>query len=80
MSKQANMKMIGVFVVGAIALLTAAIVIFASGQFFREHKYFALYFQESIRGLNTGAPVYFKGVKVEEIGRASCRERVCSTV
>ncbi|MBP8981058.1 MAG: MCE family protein [Syntrophobacterales bacterium] len=64
MSKQANMKLIGVFVVGAIALLTAAIVIFASGQFFREHKYFALYFQESIRGLNTGAPVYFKGVKV----------------
>ncbi|HOF04271.1 MAG TPA: MlaD family protein [Syntrophales bacterium] len=64
MSKQANMKLIGVFVVGAIILLTAAIVIFASGQFFKEHKYCALYFQESIRGLNTGAPVYFKGVKV----------------
>ncbi len=64
MSKQANMKLIGVFVVGAAILLTAAIVIFASGKFFQDKKLCALYFQESIRGLNTGAPVYFKGVKV----------------
>ncbi len=64
MSKQANMKLIGVFVVGAMILLTAAIVIFASGKFFQDRKFCALYFQESIRGLNTGAPVYFKGVKV----------------
>jgi len=64
MSKQANMKLIGVFVVGAVILMTAAIVIFASGKFFQERKRCALYFQESIRGLNTGSPVYFKGVKV----------------
>lgn len=64
MSKQASMKMIGVFVVGAVALLTAAIVIFSSGQFFKKQNLYALYFDESVRGLNAGAPVYFKGVKV----------------
>ncbi|MCK9196610.1 MAG: MlaD family protein [Syntrophales bacterium] len=65
MSKQASMKMIGVFVVGAVVLLTAAVVIFSSGQFFKKQQnFYALYFDESVRGLNTGAPVYFKGVKV----------------
>ncbi len=64
MSKQASMKMIGLFVVGAVVLFTAAVVIFSSGKFFQERKFFALYFDESIRGLNTGSPVYFKGVKV----------------
>ncbi|MDI9569164.1 MAG: MlaD family protein [Pseudomonadota bacterium] len=64
MSKQPNMKRIGIFVVGAVILLTAAIVIFSSGKFFQERKFFALYFDESIRGLNTGSQVYFKGVKV----------------
>ncbi|HAJ27055.1 MAG TPA: hypothetical protein DCG53_07400 [Syntrophus sp. (in: bacteria)] len=64
MSKQASMKMIGVFVVGAVVLLTAAVVIFSSGQFFKKQNFYALYFDESVRGLNAGAPVYFKGVKV----------------
>jgi paraquat-inducible protein B len=64
MSKQASMKMIGVFVVGAVALLTASIVIFSSGQFFQRQNFYVLYFDESVRGLNAGAPVYFKGVKV----------------
>jgi paraquat-inducible protein B len=64
MSKQASMKMIGVFVVGAVILLTAAIVIFSSGQFFQQQNLYVLYFDESVRGLNAGAPVYFKGVKV----------------
>jgi len=64
MSKQASMKMIGVFVVGAVVLLTAAIVILSSGQFFEKEDFYVLYFDESIRGLNVGAPVYFKGVKV----------------
>jgi paraquat-inducible protein B len=64
MSKQASMKMIGVFVVGALLLLTAAVVIFSSGLFFQQQNFYVLYFDESVRGLNAGAPVYFKGVKV----------------
>ena len=67
MSKQASMKIIGVFVVGAVALLTAAIVIFSSGRFFEKQNLYALYFEESVRGLNAGAPVYFKGVKVGNV-------------
>lgn len=64
MSKQASMKMIGIFVVGAVVLLAAAIVIFSSGRFFQKQNFYVLYFEESVRGLNAGAPVYFKGVKV----------------
>ncbi len=64
MSKQASMKMIGVFVVGALVLLTVAVVIFSSWLFFQQQNFYVLYFDESVRGLNAGAPVYFKGVKV----------------
>ncbi|MEI7636384.1 MAG: MlaD family protein [Syntrophus sp. (in: bacteria)] len=67
MSKRASMKMIGVFVVGAVALLTVAIVIFSAGQFFAKQNFYVLYFEESVRGLNAGAPVYFKGVKVGNV-------------
>ncbi len=42
MAKQANKTMIGLFVVGAIVLLVAAIVLLGSGRYFKEtHRYVA---------------------------------------
>jgi paraquat-inducible protein B len=67
MSKQANKTIIGAFVMVAVALLIIAITIFGSGRFFSARGAYVLYFGGSIKGLNVGAPVSFRGVKVGEV-------------
>ncbi|MDR3556945.1 MAG: MlaD family protein [Syntrophobacteraceae bacterium] len=64
MSKQANTKLIGGFVVGAVALIVAGLLVFGSGKLFSKHKTFVLFFSDSVSGLNVGAPVDFRGVKI----------------
>ena len=64
MSKQANKTVIGAFVIGAVALIVVAIVIFGSGKFFRERRTHVSFFDGSVRGLRIGAPVAFRGVTI----------------
>ncbi len=64
MSKQANKTMIGGFVVGAVALVVAVVLIFGSGRFLTERLTYVLHFEGSVKGLNIGSPVLFRGVKV----------------
>jgi phospholipid/cholesterol/gamma-HCH transport system substrate-binding protein len=64
MSKPVNKTMIGLFVVGAIALVVVAIGVLGSGEFFKkQYKYFMV-FEGSVKGLNVGSPVVFRGVKI----------------
>ena len=67
MSKQANKTAIGAFVVVALALGVAAIVVFGSGKFFVKKEVYVAYFQGSVKGLNVGAPVVFRGVKIGQV-------------
>ncbi len=67
MSKQANKTVIGIFVVGAIALVVVAIVVLGSGRFFKQTFRAACYFEGSVGGLNIGAPVVFRGVKIGSV-------------
>jgi paraquat-inducible protein B len=69
MSKQANKKAIGAFVVAALALAVVAIVVFGSGKFFVKRDQYVAFFQGSVKGLRVGAPVVFRGVKVGEVTR-----------
>jgi paraquat-inducible protein B len=64
MSKPANKTLIGAFVIGAIALLVIAVLIFGSGKFLKKTFHTVVFFEGSIKGLNEGAPVIFKGVKI----------------
>ncbi len=64
MSKQANTKLIGGFVVGAIALIVAGLLLFGSGSLFKKQMQFVLFFPDSVSGLSVGAPVDFRGVKI----------------
>lgn len=64
MKKQINPTRIGVFVVGAIALAVAAVIVFGSGRFFAQKNKFVAFFEGSVFGLNQGAPVICKGVRV----------------
>jgi paraquat-inducible protein B len=67
MSKQANKTLIGVFVVVAVAMLVAAVLIFGSGKFFQEKHQYVAYFSGSVKGLRVGAPVMFRGVRIGEV-------------
>lgn len=67
MSKHANPTLIGGFVVGAIALLIAAILILSSGYFLTPKNRFIVYFEASVNGLNIGAPVKLKGVQIGRV-------------
>lgn len=64
MSKPANKTLIGAFVIGAIALLVIAVLIFGSGKILKKTFHAVMFFEGSIKGLNEGAPVIFKGVKI----------------
>jgi paraquat-inducible protein B len=64
MSVKANPKLIGGFVVGAIAILVAAVVVFGGGRFFQDERRAVAYFEGSVAGLQVGAPVTFRGVPI----------------
>ena len=64
MSKGANKKVIGLFVLGATALAVVAVVIFGSGKMFATTVPVVFYFDGSVKGLEVGAPVMIRGVKV----------------
>ena len=67
MAKQANRMMIGGFVVIAVIIMAASLVVFGSGKFFKKTNNYVLYFDGSIKGLNVGAPVLFQGVQIGSV-------------
>lgn len=67
MARQGNRMMIGGFVVLAVIILMASLVVFGSGKFFKKTETFVLFFDGSVKGLNAGAPVLFQGVQIGSV-------------
>lgn len=67
MNRKVSPTLIGGFVVGALALVVIATLMFGSGRFFRTTKQFVLYFDASVNGLRVGAPVKFRGVEIGSV-------------
>jgi phospholipid/cholesterol/gamma-HCH transport system substrate-binding protein len=67
MLKLTNTKVVGTFVLGALALVVIAIVLFGGGALFRPTQRAVVYFQGSVSGLSVGAPVAFRGVQVGSV-------------
>ena len=67
MSKQASRSLIGAFVLGALALAVAGVVVFGSGTFFRKVDRGVMFFEGSVAGLQIGAPVVFRGVQIGHV-------------
>src|SRR5258708_958044 len=61
---KSNPTFIGSFVLSALAILVAAILVLGSGKLFRHTYRFVLFFKSDVEGLRIGAPVKFKGVEV----------------
>ena len=67
MSARTHPRLVGAFVLGAIALVLAAVVFFSAGGWFQTRERFSVYFPGSVRGLNPGAPVTFRGIRIGEV-------------
>lgn len=64
MSIRANPTAIGLFLIGAIILAVTGTAVLASTAWFDKQTKFVSFFQESVNGLENGAPVKFQGVPV----------------
>ncbi len=71
MSKPVNPYTIGAFLVGSLALLIAAVLIFGGGQFLKKKTQFVIYFDSALNGLNVGAPVKLQGVQIGAVKEIS---------
>jgi paraquat-inducible protein B len=67
MAKKANPAVIGGFVVGAAALLVVGVLVFGSGKLWKATRPWVSYFPGSVKGLQVGAPVTFRGVKIGQV-------------
>jgi paraquat-inducible protein B len=64
MSKEPRYAWIGTFVVGAIVIVAALVLFFGRGKFFERTGTYIAFFSGSVKGLQVGAPVSFRGARV----------------
>jgi paraquat-inducible protein B len=76
MAARASPKLIGAFVVGAVALLVIIVIGFASTSFLAARLPVVMYFPGDVGGLDVGAPVTFKGVRVGTVTGVELRYNV----
>ena len=67
MSSEASNLRVGLFVVGAAALITAGIVVWGGGSFLERSIEMETYFAESVEGLDVGAPFKYRGVEIGKV-------------
>jgi phospholipid/cholesterol/gamma-HCH transport system substrate-binding protein len=67
MSAQANYFKIGLFVLAASVIGVVSIIVLGAGSFFQKKVLIETYFVESVQGLENGAPLKFRGVRVGKI-------------
>jgi len=73
MTLKANPALIGAFIVGAVLLAVVAVLLFGSGKLFRDTVGCVMYFVGDVQGLNVGAAVKFRGVKIGEVTSIATR-------
>jgi paraquat-inducible protein B len=72
MSARAHPRLVGAFVLGAVALLLGTVLLLSSGDWFERRERFSLYFPgASVRGLHKGAAVTFRGIKIGEVAEVA---------
>ncbi|HTY79552.1 MAG TPA: MlaD family protein [Candidatus Bathyarchaeia archaeon] len=69
MSKRANPAAVGIFVVVALALVVVGLVTLGSFQLFKHELPFVMFFEGDLGGLDVGAPVQIRGVKIGTVSR-----------
>lgn len=67
MKRQLSPTLIGTFVVVGLSLIAAAIIALAGNSLFTRKEKAVMYFSGSVYGLQVGAPVVFRGVRVGSV-------------
>lgn len=67
MSKEPRYAWIGTFVIGAVAIVLAAVLFLGRGKFFENTGTYIAFFSGSVKGLSIGAPVSFRGAPVGKV-------------
>jgi len=67
MSAQANYFKIGLFVVAASVIGVVSIIVLGAGSFLQKKVLIETYFVESVQGLEEGAPLKFRGVRIGKV-------------
>jgi phospholipid/cholesterol/gamma-HCH transport system substrate-binding protein len=63
-SKPSNPTLIGAFILGAVLLLVAAVLLFGGTELFTQKRLLVSYFPDSVKGLRVGSSVLLAGVRV----------------
>lgn len=71
MSARTHPRLVGAFVLGAVGLVLAAIVVLSSGGWLRQRDRFTVFFPGSVSGLNSGSPITFRGVRIGQVTEVS---------
>jgi paraquat-inducible protein B len=69
MSRESNPKIVGAFVLGAVALIVVVFVVFGSGRLFQPLNTFVMYFRGNVKGLKVGSSVLVRGVEIGTVSR-----------
>src|SRR5262245_6358304 len=67
MSTKANPGIVGSFLAAGLALGVAGLLLFGAGGLFPTRQKYILYFDGSLKGLDPGAPVKFRGVTIGKV-------------
>src|SRR5512139_883492 len=73
MSKKSNTATLGLFIVAGLALGVIGLLLFSSSKMFSKTRDLIVYFDESLNGLNEGAPVKYRGVTIGAVKRVMAR-------
>ena len=73
MSKPIGKPVIGLFVVGALALAVAGLFVLGGDKFLKKKYMQVMYFDGSVKGLKVGAPVTFRGVQIGTVSDIAIR-------
>ena len=78
MSRKANPTSIALFLILGLFLAITGVVAFSSRGLFHPHQKEILYFDASLKGLNAGAPVKFRGVTIGSVVEVMIRHNQSS--
>ena len=70
MKKTPNKRLIGFFTLIGILMFVAVIFYYLGGSIFRQREHaIVMYFEESIKGLNVGSSVMFRGIEIGKVDK-----------